>query len=98
MWGLLRFGLLGSNFTALRTSNLTKTALSGPCSVRTHKKQFQQYFYRRVAEGKRKKLVLNNIQNKFLKIACAVVRSQQPYIANYVSVNPLVFQKALTAS
>lgn len=68
------------------------------CSVRTHKKQFQQYFHRKLAEGKHKKLVLNNIQNKLLKIACAVVRSQQPYIPNYGSVNPLVFQKTLTAS
>jgi len=68
------------------------------CSVRTHKKQFQQYFFRKVAEGKHKKVALNNIENKILKIACAVVRSQKPYIPNYVSVNPLVLQKTLTAS
>jgi len=68
------------------------------CSVRTHKKQFQQYFFRKVAEGKHKKVALNNIENKILKIACAVVRSQKPYIPNYVSVNPLVFQKTLTTS
>ena len=77
---------------------LRKLLYLAACSVRTHKKQFQQYFYRKVAEGKHRKLVLNNIQNKLLKIACAVVRSQQPYIFNYVSVNPLVFQKTLTAS
>jgi transposase len=77
---------------------LRKLLYLAACSVRTHKKLFQQYFFRKVAEGKHKKLVLNNIQNKILKIACAVVRSQQPYIANYVSVNPLVFQKSLTNS
>ncbi len=77
---------------------LRKLLYLAACSVRTHKKQFQQYFFRKVAEGKHKKLVLNNIQNKLLKIACAVVRSQQPYIPNYVSVNPLVFQKTLTLS
>jgi transposase len=77
---------------------LRKLLYLAACSVRTHKKQFQQYFFRKLAEGKHKKLVLNNIQNKILKIACAVVRSQQPYIANYVSVNPLAFQKTLTAS
>jgi transposase len=77
---------------------LRKLLYLAACSVRTHKKQFQQYFFRKVAEGKHKKLVLNNIQNKILKIACAVVRSQQPYISSYVSVNPLVFQKTLTAS
>lgn len=77
---------------------LRKLLYLAACSVRTHKKQFQQYFFRKVTEGKHKKLVLNNIQNKLLKIACAVVRSQQPYISSYVSVNPLVFQKALTNS
>ena len=77
---------------------MRKLLYLGACSVRTHKKQFQQYFFRKVAEGKHKKIVLNNIENKILKIACAVVRSQKPYIPNYVSVNPLVFQKTLTAS
>ncbi|MBK9007778.1 MAG: transposase [Anaerolineae bacterium] len=33
---------------------VTQTPLSGGCSVRTHKKQFQQYFYRKVADGKHK--------------------------------------------
>lgn len=79
-------------------SVLRKLLYLAACSVRTHKKPFQQYFFRKVAEGKHKKLVLNNIQNKILKIACAVVRSNQPYIPNYVSVNPLAFQKTLTAS
>lgn len=69
-----------------------------PAQFELTKKQFQQYFFRKVAEGKHKKLVLNNIQNKILKLACAVVRSNQPYIPNYVSVNPLVFQKTLTHS
>jgi len=77
---------------------LRKLLYLAACSVRTHKKQFRQYFCRKVAEGKHKKLVLNNIQNKILKIACAVIRSNQPYIPNYVSVNPLVFQKSLTGS
>jgi transposase len=79
-------------------SVLRKLLYEGACSVRTHKKQFQHYFFRKLAEGKHKKLILNNIQNKILKIACAVIRSQQPYIPNYVSVNPLVFQKTLTVS
>ncbi|NOH00648.1 MAG: IS110 family transposase [Chloroflexi bacterium] len=77
---------------------LRKLLYLAACSVRTHKKPFQHYFFRKLAEGKHKKLVLNNIQNKLLKIACAVVRSQQPYIPNYGPVNPLVFQKTLTAS
>ena len=75
-------------------SVLRKLLYLAACSVRTHKKQFQQYFFRKAAEGKHNKLILNNIQNKILKIACAVVRSKQPYIPNYVSVNPLVLKNA----
>lgn len=57
-------------------------------SVRTHHPAYQQYFMRKVAEGKSKKLVLNNIANKLLNVMCAVVRSQTPYIPNYRSVHP----------
>ena len=64
------------------------------CSVRTHRKDFRQYFLRKKAEGKPGKLVLNNIQNKLLKIACAVIRTQKPYIPTYVSVNPLALKNA----
>jgi len=64
------------------------------CSVSTHRKEFRQYFLRKKAEGKPGKLVLNNIQNKLLKIACAVLQSQKPFIPNYVSVNPLALVNA----
>lgn len=64
------------------------------CSVRTHRQEFRQYFFRKTAEGKPKKLVLNNIENKLLKVACAVLRSQKPFIPNFVSVNPLILKKA----
>lgn len=57
-------------------------------SVRTHHAQFREYFLRKIAEGKSKQLVLNNIANKLLKIMCAVLRTQTPYIPNYQSVNP----------
>jgi transposase len=57
-------------------------------SVSTHNAQFRAYYLRKVAEGKPKRLVLNNIANKLLKIICAVVRTETPYIPNYKSVNP----------
>ena len=71
---------------------LRKLLYLAACSVRTHRKEFKQYFLRKVAQGKPGKLVLNNIQNKLLKIACAVVSSQKPFIPNYVSVNPLALK------
>lgn len=64
------------------------------CSVSTHRKEFRQYFLRKKAEGKPGKLVINNVQNKLLKIACAVIRTQKPFIPNYVSVNPLALKTA----
>ena len=75
-------------------SVLRKLLFLAACSVRTHKQQFRLYFLRKVAEGKHKKLALNNIQNKLLKIACAVVRNNRPYIPNYVPVNPLALLPA----
>lgn len=67
-------------------------------SVKTHRPQFQRYFERKVAQGKPKKLVINNIANKLVKIMCAVARNQTPYIPDYRSVNPIVLDKALTMS
>lgn len=63
-------------------------------SVRTHQPVFQKYFLRKVAEGKPKKLVLNNIANKLVIIMCAVVRTQTPYIPNYRSVHPALLLNA----
>lgn len=52
--------------------------------------QFQRkYFQQKKAEGKNGKLILNNIQNKLLKIACACVRDQKPYHEGHRSLNPL---------
>jgi len=64
------------------------------CSIRTHRQEFKHYFLRKTAEGKPNKVVLNNLQNKLLKIACAVLRSQKPFIPNYVSVNPRLLKNA----
>jgi transposase len=63
-------------------------------SVRTHNPTYKKYFLRKVAEGKPKKLVLNNIANKLLNVMCAVVRSQTPYIPTYRSVHPSLLQNA----
>lgn len=63
-------------------------------SLRTHHQQFRHYFERKVQAGKAKRLALNNIANKLLRIICAVLRSQSPYLADYRSVNPRVLQNA----
>ena len=67
-------------------------------SVRTHHPCFRRYFYRKVQEGKPPKLVINNIANKLLKIMVAVLKSNTPYIPNFQSVNPAIFNVPLTKS
>ena len=57
-------------------------------SVSTHKPAFRDYYQRKLAEGKPKKVALNNVANKLLKVICAVVTSQTPYDADYRSVKP----------
>lgn len=52
---------------------------------------FGRYFERKVAEGKSKKLVLNNIANKLLRLMCGVIKSGKPFMKDYQSVNPTVF-------
>jgi len=69
-------------------SRMRKLLYLAAMSVSTHDAQFRAYYLRKVAEGKPKRLVLNNIANKLLKIICAVVSTETPYIPNYKSVNP----------
>jgi transposase len=55
-------------------------------SVCTHNERFRLYYQRKLSEGKPKKLALNNVANKLLKIACAVVNSQVPFDPLYSAV------------
>jgi transposase len=70
-------------------SALRKLLFLAALSLRTHNRSFQHYFLRKTQQGKPKRLVINNIANKLLKLICAILRSQKPFIPNYRSVNPL---------
>ena len=63
-------------------------------SVVTHKPVFRKYYLRKQKEGKAKKLILNNVENKLVKIMCAIIRDQKPYIENYCSVHPNLLEIA----
>ena len=63
-------------------------------NLRKTQEDTKKYFFRKVAEGKPGKLVINNIANKLLKTICAVIRDKKPYIKNYVSVNPMILKSA----
>ncbi len=57
-------------------------------SVVTHNKHFAFYYNQKIAQGKARKLILNNVSNKLLKIMCAITRTQKPFVDNYVSIHP----------
>lgn len=67
---------------------LRKLLYLAALSVRTHNQKFKDYFLRKVNEGKNKHLVINNIENKLLKIVFAVINSKTPYVKNHNSVFP----------
>ena len=62
-------------------------------SLRTHQKHFKQYYFRKKEQGKSGRLILNNIENRLLKIMCAVIRTNTPYITDYKSLNPMFLKK-----
>lgn len=49
---------------------------------------FKKYYLRKIGQGKHHMIVMNNIENKLLRIVCAVIKQQKPYDPNYVSINP----------
>ena len=75
-------------------AKLRKLLYLAALSVRTHNPNFKKYFLRKVEEGKNKRLILNNIENKLLKIICAVINSRTEYTENYKSLNPVLLKTA----
>jgi transposase len=57
-------------------------------SLRTHEAKSTRYFLEKVASGKPKSLVINNIANRLLKRLCAMMRSGTPYIHGHQSIDP----------
>ena len=75
-------------------SIMRKLLFMAALSAVNHNPVFKKYYLRKQAEGKAKKLVLNNFENKLIKIMCAMIRDQKPYIENYHSVNPNLLKMA----
>ena len=74
-------------------SILRKLLYLAAMGLRTHHPQFKHYFLRKTQQGKAKSLVLNNIENRLLKLICAIIRTRTPYIADYKSVHPMFLAK-----
>jgi len=63
-------------------------------SVATHDATFRHYYLRKLAQGKAKGLVLNNIANKLLKVACSIIRNNTRYIKDHRSIHPMYLKSA----
>ena len=63
-------------------------------SVSTHNVTFRRYYLRKLDQGKAKPLVLNNIANKLLKVACTIIRNNTRYIKDYRSIHPMYLKSA----
>ena len=55
-------------------------------------KTFREYFVRKVAEGKPKRIILNNVANKTIKLCYALIKNNTVYVENYKSINPVLLQ------
>ncbi|NQT97485.1 MAG: IS110 family transposase [Candidatus Marinimicrobia bacterium] len=63
-------------------------------TVVTHDPVYKIYYLRKQKEGKPKQLVLNNVGNKLIKMMCAMIRDQKPFIKHYHSVHPELLKTA----
>ena len=70
-------------------SKLRQVIYMASMSAMQCNKELKNYFLRKVAEGKNKRLVINNISNKLLKLIIAIIKSNKPYIEKFVSINPI---------
>jgi hypothetical protein len=50
-----------------------------------HNREIAAYAHRKIAEGKPKRVVVNNVRSKLIQIIFAVVRSKIPYQENYLN-------------
>jgi len=76
-----------SSSSGLGPGTLRKLLYLASMTSRLHNKSMKEYFLRKVANGKSKKLVLNNIGNKLLKLIVALIKSGNSYNENFRSIN-----------
>ena len=50
----------------------------------------KQYYDRKMAEGKHALGVINAVKNKLVLRAVAVIKSQRPYVDNFVKSEPII--------
>lgn len=73
-------------------SRIRKLLYLAAMNLIQHDLYFKQYYLRLEQQGKSRRLILNNIANKVIKILCTLVNSHSPFIQNYQSLNPALLK------
>lgn len=71
---------------------LKKLLCLSSLSMIQNNETIKKYYYRKVAEGKPKRIVLNNIANKTITLCYALLKNGTDYIENYKSINPVLLR------
>jgi transposase len=66
----------------------------GARSICTHKQPYIDYFNKKIAVGKPKYLIYNNVSNKIVGILVAMYKSGEPYVSGYRSIHPAALTKS----
>jgi len=77
----------GSHISRLANKELKVLLSQCALSAILHNDEITAYAQRKIAEGKPKRVIINNVRNKLIQIIFAIVKSKMPYRENYL--NPL---------
>jgi len=75
----------GNHVSRLANKELKVLLTQCALSAMMHNKEIVAYAGRKTAEGKPKRVVINNVRNKLIQIVCAIVKSKIPYQENYLN-------------
>jgi len=74
----------------MANKELKKILHMGAMSVIHCNPEMKQYYDRKMAEGKHALGVINAVKNKLVLRAVAVIKSQRPYVDNFVKSEPII--------
>jgi transposase len=60
--------------------------MSVTAALKSKKSHFRDYYERQTAKGKPGGVVMNNLENKLLRMACAIILTNRPYDKDYKSI------------
>lgn len=73
-------------------ARIRKLIYLASCCAREYNDEFKIYFERKVNEGKSKRVLINNISNKLIKLICGVIKSGKNFIPNFKSLPPILLK------